>query len=393
MAVLPTYVSPQAPDTIAKLGLESGDHVQNWMTQAAHRENINAQTEATRLQSDKIRAAMPALIAKGESDRIAAQTDIAAASLMQRLRGEWQSLKPQVIQDIAAVEDPNNHAATEDGTTDWEDKYHQYESLQAKYGQLKLFPEGKAYYDMLDNAKKNAFDMASRHATAQAHLDAIKAAGEAGMGRAEVTTQGRENVARIAAGAKTEAAKTGAAAKIGAAEINTGAAMARTEMTGFNRAAADYENLALKEPDPAKAAAYIEKANALRDKAHEVAHPPAEEASPEITLDIPGNTPATGDAEEADLPAEAGGPGAESPAAEAAPAANASPAAAASKTKETAGSVKPGVAPTKLKASDIKSKNGVRYIEISGKPYVLQKDANGHIAYKLGGHWIEVQTE
>lgn len=377
MAVLPSFTPAQPPDTVARLIRQGQDDSQSWMNQAASRDSVQAQTEASRQNTELIRMKMPAIMAKAESDRVSAETDISAATLMQRLRGEFQSLKPAVVADIAAVEDPNNQAATEDGQPDWEDKYHQYEQLQAKYGQLKLFPEGKAYYDLIDKAKKDAFDMASRHATAQSHLDAIKAAGEAGLGRTELNVAGRENVAKISAGARGEVAKTNAAAKVGAAEINTGASMERTEYNGFNRAAADYENLAMKETDPKKSAAYIERANQLRDKAQAVAHPPVEAASPEITVDIPGNTPATGDAEDADLPEEAGG--AAAPAAAPAPVAQPAAAAPAAKPAHV-------VAPTKVA-------KGATSVNVGGKPQKLFKDAKGKLAYKLNGTWIEVQEE
>lgn len=358
MAVLPSFQPGQAPDTQAKLYLEGGNAAQNWMTSAASRANIEQQTEASRINNEKMRAALPAYIAKAQADTISAQSDVAAATLMQTLRGQFQSLKPQVIGELADIEDPNNQAATEDGTPDWEDKYHQYEALQSKYGQLKLFPEGKVYYDMIEQRKKESYDMALRHATAQAHLDAVNAAVGGRVDVATLNNETRQDVAEITAGARTESAKTAAGARVTAAETAASGGLAKQGLHEFSRAADDYENAALKEQDPDKAAQYMMKANAFRKKAAAIGQPaagaPGAGGSAKVSIAIPGS----------DLPPSGDGSGAA-----AAPAAGAEP-----------------VAPTRVP-------KGAKTVDVGGKPQQLFKDAQGRLAYKLNGNWIVVEEE
>lgn len=285
MAVLPTYVSPQAPDTIAKLGIEAGDHAQSWMTQAANRDQIRANTQETEQRTNQMRAMLPVLVAKGNADIASAQNDITAAANMQSLRAGWQELKPKVIDDMAAIEDPVNQPATEDGTPDWEDKYHQYESLQAKYGQLNLFPEGKQYYAMLEERKKNAFDMAVRHNQAQAALDRTRTMVDSRTAIAEDTNSTRRAVADTAAGARVTSAETSAGARTTAASTAATAGIDRTAIHEFSKAADDYENAALKEEDPDKSAALMAKANQFRAKGQKMidgAQPG--QPSPEVKL-------------------------------------------------------------------------------------------------------------
>ena len=178
MAVLPTFEPAQAPSVAPEMGLQSENDAQNWMTQAAQRGQIQANTQATQQETaqnaQKFATLLPALAAKANSDTLSFQNDAASATIQQQLRGQWQSMKPQVVQDIGTITDPNNIPKEADGTPDWEAIYQKYENLQAKYGALALLPEGKQYYDMIDQGKKNAFEMAARHAQAQMTLNQLK---------------------------------------------------------------------------------------------------------------------------------------------------------------------------------------------------------------------------
>lgn len=342
--------------------LQGENDAQNWMTQAAQRKNIEAETAQRQQQTNQLIAMAPVIAAKRQADILAAQNEIVASTAMQGYRAQWQSLKPQLIEDLAKVEDPNEQPATEDGTPDWEDKYHRYEQLQAKYGQLGLFPEGKPYYAMIETAKKNAYDMALRHSAAQAHLDAVNAAAEGRLKGIEDT-----NATRMALGTDTnttrrDVAQTAAGGRVAAARESAGGAMARTEVNVFSKAANDYENAALKEQDPAKAQALMEKAAQFRAKADKVANPPDARGA-EVSIDIPGATPT----ESEDFPST------ETSGAAPAAASVAKPAAA-------------PVAPTRVKKD-------ATTVNVGGKTLPIFKDAKGRLAYKLDGHWVEVSTE
>lgn len=164
MANLPRFDPAQAPAVSSQLNLQSQSDAQSWMSQAQERD-IQQQQNAR--QQEIFQAMLPAFQAKSQADTLAAQNDIASATAQQNVRGQWQSLKPQVISDLAALEDPANQPKEPDGTPDWNAKYQQYESLQAKYGALSLLPEGKQYYDMIEQGKKNAFEATISHNNAQ----------------------------------------------------------------------------------------------------------------------------------------------------------------------------------------------------------------------------------
>ena len=122
----PEFTPAQPAATQANLGLTSENDAQNWMTQAAQRQqigantgDIQAQTAQRQAQTAQLNAVLPAIIAKGQADQLSAQNDIASATATQQMRGQFQSMKPQVIQDIAALHDPNNIPKEADGSPDW----------------------------------------------------------------------------------------------------------------------------------------------------------------------------------------------------------------------------------------------------------------------------------
>ena len=174
----PTFVPAQAPDVPTELGQQAEGNAQSWMTQAANRQDTAARTAQVQQQTAQaaqtFQAILPALIAKNQADQLADQNDVASATLQQQLRGQWQSLKPQVVADIGKIQDPTNQPMEPDGTPDWNAKYNQYETMQAKYGALANLPEAKQYYDMIEQGKKDAFQAAISHQSAQMMINEIK---------------------------------------------------------------------------------------------------------------------------------------------------------------------------------------------------------------------------
>lgn len=179
MAGIPEFNPEGSPSENAQViaqAMDAATQARNasnsWMTQAVQRQIAQAQEQRTQQQ---FMTMLPALHAKVQADTLAAQNDAAAAQAQQTMRGQWQSMKPQVVADIAAINDPNNVPLKPDGSPDWDRKYQQYEQLQAKYSGLALLPEGKAYYNMIEENKKNAFDNAMKHNLAQMALDRMQA--------------------------------------------------------------------------------------------------------------------------------------------------------------------------------------------------------------------------
>ena len=393
MAVLPSFTPAQPPDTIARIGMEADNQQQNWMTQAASRKQMAASTEQTQAQTAQMRAALPALIAKHAADAASSQNDLDAALAAQTARASFQTMKPQVIQDIMDVEDPMNHAKTEDGTPDWVDKYQQYEKLQAKYAALELFPEGKQFYSMLEERKKNAFTMAMQHSQAQNALDRMNAQVAGRLEGIGMTVAGREATNARTNDTREKVAETQAGARVTAAETNQAGALNRTRINDYSRAANDYENMAAKETDPVKARQWLAKAQEFRAKADEIAAPEAPSAS--VSLPATGAAPAA----ESRPVEDENSPASEAP--DAGETGSLGPAPVipqVSTSKQDSTSAKPNaakapVAPTTVSKKDISAKNGVITLKVGDKDVPLHRDAKGNTAYFLGGVWHEVKLD
>jgi len=178
----PEFQDPtaQAQTTLAaeQQGNNNVTAQQNWMTQAAQRAQIGANTaetqQNTQQQAAQFAALLPVLQAKSQADVITQQNDLAAAIAIQNMRASFQSMKPDVVKDIAQINDPKNVPKEPDGTPDWNAISNKYENLQAKYAGLALLPESKQYYDMIEQGKKNAYDLAARHTQAQLTLNQMK---------------------------------------------------------------------------------------------------------------------------------------------------------------------------------------------------------------------------
>lgn len=216
MAGIPQFSPEGSPSEVANVIAQAGTAASNWMTQAQERQLRAAQEQR---QQQQFATLLPALVAKANADTLAAQSDAQSAMLQQQLRGQWQTMKPQVVADLAAVNDPSNVKLQPDGTPDWNAQYQQLETMQAKYAGLAMLPEGKAYYGMIEEAKKNAFDMAMKHNLAQLALDRTQAMLEGRLQQMYVQGQNQANVANINAGARTQTAQTSADSRVQAATI------------------------------------------------------------------------------------------------------------------------------------------------------------------------------
>lgn len=208
---LPQFDPAQAPSTVAQIGLQGQNDSQSWMDQAQNRQIQQVQSNIAQAQAQRQQQIfalnLPALVAKSQADTLGDQNDAQSALLQQQLRGQWQTMKPQVIADLGSIEDPANQKTEADGTPDWTAKYNAYEALQAKYGALSLLPEGKQYYQMIDEGKKNAFNMALQHTMAQMTLNKLELANQNRLstGIGLQNNQAQVNAATKPAVAQTEA--------------------------------------------------------------------------------------------------------------------------------------------------------------------------------------------
>ena len=294
MAVLPTFEPGQAPDTIAKLGLQGQSDASNWMTQADQRQQTQANTVETQQRTQQIQAMMPALVAKSAADVATAKNTIATAAAQQQARATAAPMATQANNDFLSImglsNDPNDDMAMpEDPVELHTERMNQLSALQAKYSGLELVPEMKHVYDMIEAAKKNEYDMVGKHLSAQTELAARKYQYDSMTDRAQIAAEARENAAATTAGAHVEGAKIAAGARTEAAATTASAGMNKEAFKQFNDTALTYEAAALKEPDADKAAQMLATAKQFRDRAQQIEQGAAQPAaggaaSPNITL-------------------------------------------------------------------------------------------------------------
>jgi hypothetical protein len=150
-------------------------------------------------------------------------------------------------------------------------RYEYLSALEAKNVALANIPEQQATFNMIEQAKKDAFDDNLKHLTANTELQARKyQADQLLAARALTANASKENTA-VRAAATTTAAETNAGGRVAAAGVNQGGQMDKAQFQEFSKAAEDYENKALAEPDPQKSAALMARANQFRAKAESAA--------------------------------------------------------------------------------------------------------------------------
>ena len=357
----PQFDAAQPAATQANLALQSENDTQNWMTQAAQRQQLSANTQETQARTAQMQAVLPAVIAKAHADQIGAQNAVATATAQQLARA---SAGPQAtaankeflgIMGLDPDENPDttsNIALSEDPVEMHEQRLNQLSALQAKYSGLELIPEYKPIYNQIEEAKKNEYEMVAKHLSAKTELEARRYQADAMTDRAVIAADARQKVAETTAGARTESAAITAGARKDAAQTTASAGMNREAFKQFSDTALSYEAAALKETDDAKAAQMLSTAKQFRDRAQRLQE----------------GSPASGGAKvTAPDTAAPSAPAGEAPA---------SPAV-----------TQPAVvAPTHLP-------KGATTVTIAGKTYPVFKDAKGNHAYKMGDHYVPIESE
>jgi hypothetical protein len=280
MAVLPQFDPAQPADTQAKLSLQGENDAQSWMTQAAQRSDIQAQVaqrqQQTVQQAQQFATMLPALQAKGVADVVQQQNAAAVATAQQNSRAAAATQAQQANNDYLGImglapNDGDNIAYSDDPDEMRQQRYEQLSALEAKYVGLANVPEQAPVFNMIEQAKKEAFDDNLKHLAANTELqarqyqaDQIRAAREASAAASVQNTATR-------AGATVQAAEVNAGGRVESANATQGGQMNKAQFQEFSKAASDYENAALKEPDPDKSAELMAKANQFRAKASQAA--------------------------------------------------------------------------------------------------------------------------
>lgn len=150
MAVLPSFTPAQPPDTEEKIVRQAQGDTQSWMDQAAQRQQISANTDATQQQTaqrqQQFQALMPALLAKRDADVATAKNSVVSSVIQQNFDRDAANQLPQATQEFTdALKIP-----------DFEAKATAMEGLQAKYGWLGQSNSGKSLATAIDNARMNA---------------------------------------------------------------------------------------------------------------------------------------------------------------------------------------------------------------------------------------------
>jgi len=238
MAVIPTFVPAQAPDTITNESDKGFQVAQSWMDQAATRQETQARTQQIGAQTQQMQAMLPALVMKSQADQMAAQSQIKQAMLTQKLRQQAATDAPAALGEFLDNSNVANLADTTDPTTgetvpggpDYQGQYDNLSQIQAKYSSLSLLPEYKPMMDQIEEAKKQAYEMAMKHSIAESALAKAQAVQEAmtqrtvytggvNLQRTQAQVAGQENVAQTRAGATVAAAGERAGAATGAANV------------------------------------------------------------------------------------------------------------------------------------------------------------------------------
>lgn len=295
MAVLPQFDPEGKPGEGAQMGIQAANAAQSWMDQAQNRQmqaNQDARQQmASQRAQEEFQATLPALNAKADADRLMFNNKASAAAVEQQFRASHAQDLPMMAQEIMDASGPMATPATqEDGSPDWESRSRDLEALQAKWAGMSILPEAAPYVDKINNLVANAHLMATTQYTLQSRTALAQAKLEEAQNIAAMNAASRESIATTGAAARTGSAQITANARTTAAATGAGARIDIAQMNEFSRAAEDYENAALKETDPVKAAALMQKANAFRDKAQgagTAARASAAAAKP-ITVDVGG---------------------------------------------------------------------------------------------------------
>ena len=267
-----------------KLGLENESDQQNWMTQAAERTRMGAQTQQTQAQTAQMQAMAPAIQAKSQAEILAAGNMIAQSTAQQQARSVAAPLATQANDDFLSImgmnSDPTKNiqypagGADEGGISEADihlDRMNRLAGLQARVSGLEMVPEQKHIYDMIESSKKNEADMYGKQLQMQAELQYRKYMADSMTQRAQIGAGARVESAGIAAGARTEAATTMAGARESGAEATVNSALIHQ----YGSAATALEAAAGKSLDSQEQASLMAESKKYRDQMEAVANKPA----------------------------------------------------------------------------------------------------------------------
>ena len=270
----------QAPSVPASLDLQSQSDQQNWMTQAAQRQQMGANTQLTQAQTAQLQMLAPVVAAKAAADTVVAQNSLLAATKAQELRAQAGSQYTVAQQEF---NDANQLA-------DYNDKATAMSSLAAKWGWLADVgdPQAKAVATQIENARVTSHQEAMTDMQMQMQLDRMQMLTGSRVDVAQIGAGAREDVAQIGAGARTDAAQIGANARTGAATITANSRNPSTQLDQFSQAADQLTDMAMNAP-PDQAAEMLRRAQLLRTRAQTMANP-----KDDFMLNQPGSGAAPG---------------------------------------------------------------------------------------------------
>ena len=254
MAVLPTFDPAQAPSVAPEMGLQSENDAQNWMTQAAQRQNLQANAQETQARTAQIQAIMPALVAKTNADAAVAQGTLASAVIQQNMRAAaGQQMGPATQEFTDAMQ-----------LADWNARADALAQIQAKYSWLGQVPESKALDTAIDNARVQAHQSAITDMQLENQREIWGQRTQATMYGADQRLQG--TLAGVQA--RIQGAEAMAEANGGKANATVNSALIRE----YGTAATQLEIEASKTLDPNQAAALTQEAQKYRQQM-EALHP------------------------------------------------------------------------------------------------------------------------
>ena len=256
MAVLPSFDAAQSPAAGVQLGLTAQNDAQNWMTQAANRQEtaartgqIGAQTQLTQAETNKLQTMLPALQAEAYANTLTFQAKAQQAQIVQQARARAAQNAPAATQEFMGImgnaEDPmDDMAVDENGNPDYGSQYSALAAWQAKNSYMAQLPEYHDLWNQVEQSKQNAFNMDVKNNAAQIHMQQLQSVQDALTQRAVYQGGVRQNVAQTQAGAQEQVAgiragaTTQAAAERGQATQNSAAIRAYADTAKSLRTAA-----------------------------------------------------------------------------------------------------------------------------------------------------------
>lgn len=219
MPVLPSSVPVPASGQESQKEATNSSAYSSWMDQAQNRQ-IQASQEARNQEiqsqnTQKFQAILPALVAEGQANLIDQQNKIAQGVAQQNARSVGAPMATMANEEFLRImglstQDggTHNYQFSDDAVQNHEQRTKALSALQSRVSGLELVPEQRQVYNLIEEAKKNEFDMWGKHLTAQTEINARKYMADATLEKVQLMSDNAALREKLARDAKPDVANT-----------------------------------------------------------------------------------------------------------------------------------------------------------------------------------------